>query len=134
MPPVSDSKNLIFCFEARAWHSVITTSVELTKVCHVYKLNANHKKVFRQADPKFVTLLNEIRHGIINQSSIEAIAATRNSIPLLAIQVQMILTVTDVLEIKSQDGHDIVATRLEPYRNDGMYVPGQLFSLFSPAF
>jgi hypothetical protein len=52
LPPVSKpGQNKPFCFEVKAWDSVIQHSIEL-------------KQVFRQADNEFVRLLNRLRWGV----------------------------------------------------------------------
>ncbi|OQS02677.1 ATP-dependent DNA helicase PIF1-like [Thraustotheca clavata] len=50
LPPVSEDKQAIFCFEAKCWDDVIKTKFSLTQV-------------FRQKDEEFIEILNAIREG-----------------------------------------------------------------------
>ncbi|WVQ85854.1 hypothetical protein IAT38_008022 [Cryptococcus sp. DSM 104549] len=58
LPPVTKGGAMPkFAFEAEMWHETIKTSVNLTKV-------------FRQKDPRFVDMLNEMRFGRLSEESI----------------------------------------------------------------
>lgn len=62
LPPViqgPDDGNPRFCFEAKAWKTAIQHTIGLT---HVY----------RQRDPVFASMLNEIREGLLSPSTIAA--------------------------------------------------------------
>ena len=137
-----------FCFEARSWKRVVTDSVELTKVFLFLSpspplpepsMRIHIFQVFRQADERFVRILNEIRHGIVTNESDSAFKATLNNIlfhllPLLSLSFSAYphsLYLPSIyipilfdkliysLSIESADGHEIVATRLEPFRKEG---------------
>jgi len=53
-------KPAIFCFESKVWNSLLYAQVSL-------------QQVFRQSDPRFVTILNEMRVGKLSKKSIEEI-------------------------------------------------------------
>lgn len=127
MPPIARGKNVNFCFEAKSWNKVINNSIELTKVfsLHLFyfiKRIINNSKVFRQVDPNFVAMLNEIRHGIVKPETIAALKATANNILLyLRTNITIIFDCNlDPLQMQTEDGHQILPTRLEPYRDDGI--------------
>lgn len=63
LPPVQKTTRpgKTFAFQADCWDRVVTNKVNLTKV-------------FRQKDPTFVTMLNEMRFGNLSQRSIETFA------------------------------------------------------------
>ena len=52
-----------FCFEAQAWNAVIYACVEL-------------RRVFRQRDMAFVTMLNELRVGIVTPATLRLISTS----------------------------------------------------------
>lgn len=63
LPPVPDSsKAAKFSFEAGTWNTSIQHTILLTHV-------------FRQKDPHFAQMLNEMRIGNLSQSTIEAFKA-----------------------------------------------------------
>lgn len=52
-----------FCFEAQAWNEAVYACVEL-------------RRVFRQRDMAFVTMLNELRVGLVTPATLRAIASS----------------------------------------------------------
>ncbi|KPM42133.1 ATP-dependent DNA helicase PIF1 [Neonectria ditissima] len=61
LPPVKrgrDDGSPRFCFEAKAWSQVIQHTIGLTRV-------------YRQRDPEFVKMLNEVREGCLSPSTIK---------------------------------------------------------------
>ena len=61
LPPVGDRLDLNtqrFCFESKDWNSVFPEQIQL-------------KKIFRQNDDVFIRILNEIRIGELNQTSVD---------------------------------------------------------------
>ena len=64
------SSDVKFCFESQAWNEAIYASVEL-------------RRVFRQRDMVFVTMLNELRVGIVSPATIRAIAGSGAEVEVL---------------------------------------------------
>ena len=60
LPPVSSDKNTVFCFESENWFTTFP------KEQHVVL-----KTLFRQSDPEYIELLNEVRVGNISMKSVE---------------------------------------------------------------
>ncbi|KAG8738003.1 hypothetical protein FRC10_007417 [Ceratobasidium sp. 414] len=62
LPPVPDHprdgepEDVKFAFEAESWNKCVPTTIRLTKV-------------FRQAQPEFVNLLNDLREGVVSPQS-----------------------------------------------------------------
>jgi ATP-dependent DNA helicase PIF1 len=66
LPPVNQNgKELDFCFESKSWDKVIESSFEL-------------RKIFRQNDQEFITILNEIRVGIVTKKCEEILKKCEN--------------------------------------------------------
>ncbi|WWC92397.1 uncharacterized protein L201_007354 [Kwoniella dendrophila CBS 6074] len=60
LPPVTKGNSMPkFCFEADMWNETIHMSVNLSKV-------------FRQKDPRFIDMLNEMRFGKLTPNSVQA--------------------------------------------------------------
>lgn len=57
LPPVTSGGDAMFVFESRVWAAVIEQKYNLTQV-------------FRQKDTRFVSMLNEMRHGRLSPESI----------------------------------------------------------------
>jgi ATP-dependent DNA helicase PIF1 len=59
LPPIGNSNNpdVKFCFEAKSWNNVITETVQLTHI-------------FRQRDPVFIKVLNELRCAKLSPESV----------------------------------------------------------------
>ncbi|PRP76486.1 ATP-dependent DNA helicase PIF1-like, partial [Planoprotostelium fungivorum] len=88
LPPIqrSGSEGPLFCFESPQWPRCIQSVIEL-------------QSVFRQSDPKFIELLNEIRHGIVTQRTKEILAGCKD-------------------RDFSRDGMKIEPTIIYPYNRD----------------
>jgi len=65
LPPVEKGIKS-FCFQAKCWQRVVSCSVEL-------------KKVFRQNEQSFVTVLNELRVGKISTKSLEVLSRCKSN-------------------------------------------------------
>jgi ATP-dependent DNA helicase PIF1 len=61
LPPVGDKEDIEtsqFCFESEIWSSLFPKSNQISL-----------KKIFRQSDPKYANILNQIREGILKRKS-----------------------------------------------------------------
>lgn len=58
LPPISREGNPSFCFEANCWQRLVDRTVNLTQI-------------FRQADPHFARILNELREGEVSEGTQE---------------------------------------------------------------
>ncbi|WRT70775.1 uncharacterized protein IL334_007774 [Kwoniella shivajii] len=68
LPPVTKGNSMPkFCFEADMWQETINMSVNLSKV-------------FRQKDPRFIDMLNEMRFGKLTPQSIQAFKSLARSV------------------------------------------------------
>lgn len=79
LPPVPDSRRAVkFCFDADTWNNVIDHTIGL-----------HH--VFRQKDPEFAGMLNEMREGKLSQKSISSFQKLSRALP-----VQYDMTATEL--------------------------------------
>ena len=63
LPPIGDEdepSSMKFCFEAKIWKDLFINQIEL-------------KTIFRQKDPTYLKILNQIRNGKISKSSIKVL-------------------------------------------------------------
>ncbi|CAG8442625.1 14041_t:CDS:2, partial [Acaulospora morrowiae] len=61
LPPIADSSNNVkFCFEANSWKNCIKHTIQLTQV-------------FRQKETELITILNDMRVGMVTPNSLEYI-------------------------------------------------------------
>lgn len=58
LPPISREGSASFCFEANCWPALVDRTVNLTQI-------------FRQADPHFARILNELREGEVSDDTQE---------------------------------------------------------------
>lgn len=58
LPPISKDRNPSFCFETPIWSQLVQKTAKLTKV-------------FRQKEPEFIRVLNELRMGEISPETID---------------------------------------------------------------
>ena len=73
LPPVgnyNDVDTMRFCFESEDWNNVFK------KECHIQLV-----KIFRQTDNKYVSILNQVREGIIKRSSNDLLKSRVGIIP-----------------------------------------------------
>lgn len=63
LPPVSKGTETRFCFQSQAWKDCVKHTFEL-------------EKVHRQSDPVFISVLNSIRIGIVNENITKTLTAT----------------------------------------------------------
>ncbi|CAI5480985.1 unnamed protein product [Closterium sp. Yama58-4] len=85
LPPVNPQSNVAYAFEAKCWNDCFDLQMEL-------------KHVFRQSDLSFVSILNEIREGIVTPATQERLRKRIHCAPI------------------GNDG--IMLTKLYPYKAD----------------
>ncbi|KAI9294577.1 hypothetical protein K502DRAFT_279878, partial [Neoconidiobolus thromboides FSU 785] len=68
LPPVSRDKEAKFCFESECWNKCIDRTIVLTEI-------------FRQRDPEFTTMLNEIRMGRVSTNAVEIFKTISRTLP-----------------------------------------------------
>jgi len=90
LPPVERNKRMqrTFCFEADCWKDIAALNIEL-------------KEVYRQRDPAFVNILNEIRRGRMTLKSYKRLQQCESN---------------DLSELEAKDG--IVATKLHSLKQE----------------
>lgn len=74
LPPVlegSDDGSPRFCFEAKAWRNAVQHTITLTKI-------------YRQKDPLFAAMLNEIREGLLTPRTIGKFRRLNRPLPAIA--------------------------------------------------
>jgi ATP-dependent DNA helicase PIF1 len=73
LPPVgnySDVDTMRFCFESEDWNNVFKKNCQIKLV-----------KIFRQTDNKYISILNQVREGVVKRSSNELLKSRVGLIP-----------------------------------------------------
>lgn len=109
LPPVpdgADKRDIKFAFEAATWNTSIDHTIGLTEV-------------FRQKDPEFANMLNEMRLGRISDQTVKKFKAL--SRPL---QFEDGLEVTELfptrLEVDNSNNRRLTSLQSKPYRFDAV--------------